>query len=73
MLFGETVAVYCVNHTEHKDTVRTSQEPYGTHRYSPYLTGNTLRLVRNTQTRYLCEQSEVSTVYGATIGCVKRQ
>jgi hypothetical protein len=28
MLFGETVAVYCENHTEH--------------RYSPYLTGNTL-------------------------------
>jgi hypothetical protein len=30
MLFGETVAVYCENNTEH--------------RYSPYLTGNTLRL-----------------------------
>jgi hypothetical protein len=30
MLFGETVAVYCENHTKH--------------RYSPYLTGNTLRL-----------------------------
>jgi hypothetical protein len=44
MLFGETVAVYCENHTEHTDTVRTSQEPYGTHRYSPYLTGNTLHL-----------------------------
>jgi thioredoxin-related protein len=44
MLFGETVAVYCENHTEHTDTVRTSQEPYGTYRYSPYLTGNTLRL-----------------------------
>jgi hypothetical protein len=29
MLFEETVAVYCENHTEH--------------RYSPYLTGNTLR------------------------------
>jgi hypothetical protein len=26
MLFGETVAVYCENHTEHTDTVRTSQE-----------------------------------------------
>jgi hypothetical protein len=26
MLFGETVAVYCENHTEHIDTVRTSQE-----------------------------------------------
>jgi hypothetical protein len=26
MLFGETVAVYCENHTKHTDTVRTSQE-----------------------------------------------
>jgi hypothetical protein len=26
MLFGETVAVYCENHTEHTDTVRTWQE-----------------------------------------------
>jgi translation initiation factor IF-1 len=28
MLFGETIAVYCENHTEHTDTVRTSQETY---------------------------------------------
>jgi hypothetical protein len=26
MLFGETVAVYCENHTQHTDTVCTSQE-----------------------------------------------
>jgi hypothetical protein len=26
MLSGETVPVYCENHTEHTDTVRTSQE-----------------------------------------------
>jgi hypothetical protein len=26
MLFGKTVAVYCENHTEHTDAVRTSQE-----------------------------------------------
>jgi hypothetical protein len=26
MLFRETVAVYCENHTEHADTVLTSQE-----------------------------------------------
>jgi hypothetical protein len=68
MLFGETVAVYCENHTEHTDTVRTSQETHyfsaketnrlmlfgetvavycenhTEHRYSPYLTGNSLRL-----------------------------
>jgi hypothetical protein len=28
MLFEETVAVYCENHTEHTDTVRTSQETH---------------------------------------------
>jgi hypothetical protein len=28
MLFEETVAVYCENHTEHTDTVRTPQETY---------------------------------------------
>jgi hypothetical protein len=28
MLFGETVAVYYENHTEHTDTVRTSQETH---------------------------------------------
>jgi hypothetical protein len=28
MLFGETVAVYCENHTEQIDTVRTSQETH---------------------------------------------
>jgi hypothetical protein len=28
MLFKETVAVYCENHTEHADIVRTSQETH---------------------------------------------
>jgi predicted Zn-dependent protease with MMP-like domain len=28
MLYRETVAVYCENHTEHTDTVRTSQETH---------------------------------------------
>jgi hypothetical protein len=28
MLFRETVAVYCENHAEHTDTVRTSQETH---------------------------------------------
>jgi 3-deoxy-D-arabino-heptulosonate 7-phosphate (DAHP) synthase class II len=28
MLFGETVAVYCENHTEHRNPARTSQETY---------------------------------------------
>jgi hypothetical protein len=28
MLFGEAVAVYCENYTEHTDTARTSQETH---------------------------------------------
>jgi hypothetical protein len=28
MLFGETVAIYCDNHTEHTDIVCTSQETH---------------------------------------------
>jgi hypothetical protein len=28
MLYRETVAVYCENHTEHTDPVRTSQETH---------------------------------------------
>jgi hypothetical protein len=36
MLFGETVAVYCENHTEHINTL--------CEHFSSYLTGNTLRL-----------------------------
>jgi hypothetical protein len=34
MLFRETVAAFCENHTEHKDIYKLSS----------YLTGNTLRL-----------------------------
>jgi hypothetical protein len=36
MLFGETVAVYCENHTEHINTLRGH--------FSLYLTGSTLRI-----------------------------
>jgi hypothetical protein len=40
MLFGETVAVYCENHTEHTDTVRTSQEThYLRYKYQPFNAG----------------------------------
>jgi hypothetical protein len=28
MLFRKTAAIYCENHTEHTDTVRTSQETH---------------------------------------------
>jgi hypothetical protein len=50
MLFGETVAVYCENHTEQTDTLCGQNAEFwyvkasGTCRTSPYLTGNTLRL-----------------------------
>jgi hypothetical protein len=37
MLFGETVAVYCENHTEHTDTVRTSQETHNASRVAAVL------------------------------------
>jgi hypothetical protein len=44
MLFRETVAVYCDNHTEHTNTL------YGQNaEFSPYLTGNTLRLCYKAQ------------------------
>jgi hypothetical protein len=39
MLFGETVAIYCENHTEHTNTL-----PNNIYEFSPYLTGNTIRL-----------------------------
>jgi hypothetical protein len=43
MLFGETVAVYCENHTEHTDTVWAQLLLNNTYKSSPYLTGNKLR------------------------------
>jgi hypothetical protein len=50
MLFGEIVAVYCENHTEHTDTVRTSQK---THYVSATETNRlmlfTVRTIRSTQ------------------------
>jgi hypothetical protein len=39
MLFGETVAVYCENHTEHTNTL-----PNNIWEFSLYLTGNALHL-----------------------------
>jgi hypothetical protein len=54
MLFGETVAVYCENHTEHTDiyinSVRTSQE---THHVSATKT-NRIMLIGETVAVY-CE------------------
>jgi hypothetical protein len=45
MLFGETVAVYCVNHTEHTNTLCGQNVVLNNiYKSSPYLTGNTLRL-----------------------------
>jgi hypothetical protein len=50
MLCGETVAVYCENHTEHTDTVRTSQETH----YISATEPNRLMLFRETVAVY-CE------------------
>jgi hypothetical protein len=62
MLFGETVAVYCENHTEHTDTVRTSQETHYVSATEPnrlMLLGKqslfTVKTIRNTDT--LCGQN----------------
>jgi hypothetical protein len=50
MLFGETIAVYCENHTEHTDTVRTSQETHYVSTTEPNrLMLFTVRTIRNTQ------------------------
>jgi transcriptional regulator with AAA-type ATPase domain len=50
MLFGETVAIYCENHMEHTDTVRTSQETHYVSATEP----NRLKLCKETVTVY-CE------------------
>jgi predicted Zn-dependent protease with MMP-like domain len=50
MLFRETVAVYCENHTEHTNPVRTSQETHHISAPQP----NRLMLFRETVTVY-CE------------------
>jgi translation initiation factor IF-1 len=50
MLFRETVTVYCENHMEHTNTVRTSQETH----YIPAAKPNRLMLFRETVAVY-CE------------------
>jgi hypothetical protein len=50
MLFRETVAVYCENHTEHTNTARTSQETH----YISATEPNRLMLFRETVAVY-CE------------------
>jgi hypothetical protein len=44
MLFRETVAVYCENHTEHTDTLCGQNAVYELYKFSSYLRGNLLRL-----------------------------
>jgi hypothetical protein len=42
MLFGETVAVYCENHTEHTNTLcGQNVQFYNMYTFSSYLKGNT--------------------------------
>jgi hypothetical protein len=50
MLFRKAVAVYCENHTQHTDTVRTSQETHYVSATEP----NRLMLFRETVAVY-CE------------------
>jgi hypothetical protein len=64
MLVGDTVAVYCENHTEHTDTVRTSQE---THYFSA-TEPNRLMLFGETVAVY-CENH---TEHTYTLQCVGR-
>jgi hypothetical protein len=52
MLFRETVAVYCENHTGHTDTVRNSQETH----YVSATTPNRLMLFGETVAVY-CENN----------------
>jgi hypothetical protein len=44
MLFGEIIAVYCENHTEHINTLCRRMQRLFIQEFSPYLTGNTLHL-----------------------------
>jgi hypothetical protein len=69
MLFGETVALYCENHTEHTDTVHTSQETYyvsGTEPNQLMLFGETVAVycenhMEYTDSSYLTGNTYVST------------
>jgi hypothetical protein len=66
MLFEETVAVYCENHTENTDTYKLSS----------YLTGNTLRLRYKAQpVNYVWGNSRcllLRIVWNTEIHCVGR-
>jgi hypothetical protein len=60
MLFGETVTVYCENHMEHTDTVRTSQETHYVSATKPnrlMLFGETVSVYRENHTKHTDIQS----------------
>jgi predicted Zn-dependent protease with MMP-like domain len=65
MLFRETVAVYCENHTEHTDAVRTSRETHHVSATEP----NRSMLFRETVAVY-CENH---TVHTDTVSACKNQ
>jgi hypothetical protein len=51
ILFRETVAVYCENHTEHTNTLCGQNAEFcNIYKFSSYLTGNTLHLRYKHQT-----------------------
>jgi hypothetical protein len=72
MLFGETVVVCCENHTEHTDTVRTSQETHCVSAAEPswlmlfmkqslFIVGT----IRNTQTQSVPHRKHITSRYRA--------
>jgi hypothetical protein len=70
MLFGETVAVYCEIHTEHTDTVRTSQETHYVSATKP----NRLMLFRETVAVYCENRTEhTNTLCGQKTQSVPRR
>jgi hypothetical protein len=62
MLFGERLAVCCENHTEHTDTVRTSQETH----YVSATGANRLILFGETAAVYCGNHTERTGILGKT-------
>jgi hypothetical protein len=67
MMLGETVSVYCENHTEHTNTVRTSQETHYVSATEPnrlMLFGETVALIvrtlRNTQIQFVPHRKHIA-------------
>jgi hypothetical protein len=82
MLFGQTVAVYCENRTEHTDTVRTSQETHYVSATEPnrlMLFGETVAVycetIRNTQIQPVPHRKHITSPLQSPTGlcCLGKQ